>query len=226
MTSLMVQRIAEPSTDTLRFSVTVDRIALDGTLTLPPEPEAVVIFAQGRPYSRLSPRNRAAARQLNDAGFATLLVDLLTAPAATQAAALDSTEDLTLLARRLRSATERVNDWPETRGLPCGYLGSGAGATAALLLAAEQPGLIAAVVAHNGRPDLVGERLSEIEAPALLIVSGDDPALIACHRSVLALLPTQSALAIIPRARGRFEHPEAHDQVAQLAMRWFNRALR
>ena len=53
-------------------------LSLTGDLTVPPRASGVVAFAHGSGSSRLSPRNRAVAKALNDAGFATLLFDLLT----------------------------------------------------------------------------------------------------------------------------------------------------
>src|SRR4051795_9378009 len=52
---------------------------LAGTLTLPAAPLGIVVFAHGSGSGRFSPRNRAVAGALVDAGLATLLMDLLTA---------------------------------------------------------------------------------------------------------------------------------------------------
>src|SRR2546428_12802190 len=58
--------------------VPLDRIELEGTLGVPAGPASVVLFAHGSGSSRFSTRNRYVARVLRDAGFATLLIDLLT----------------------------------------------------------------------------------------------------------------------------------------------------
>ena len=52
---------------------------LAGDLTVPTEASGVVVFAHGSGSSRHSPRNRAVANDLQGAGLATLLMDLLTA---------------------------------------------------------------------------------------------------------------------------------------------------
>ena len=56
------------------------RVSLAADLTLPsePEPVGVVAFAHGSGSSRHSSRNRYVARVLQQAGLATLLMDLLT----------------------------------------------------------------------------------------------------------------------------------------------------
>jgi len=53
-------------------------IELDGDLHLPPHPLGMVVFAHGSGSSRHSPRNRQVAAVLQQAGAATLLMDLLT----------------------------------------------------------------------------------------------------------------------------------------------------
>jgi len=49
----------------------------EGILGLPPEARGLVVFAHGSGSGRFSPRNNLVARVLQNAGIATLLVDLL-----------------------------------------------------------------------------------------------------------------------------------------------------
>src|SRR4051794_39383120 len=67
--------------DTLEVGarVPVEGALLEGDLALPPSARGVVLFAHGSGSGRHSPRNRFVAAELNRAGLATLLVDLLTA---------------------------------------------------------------------------------------------------------------------------------------------------
>jgi putative phosphoribosyl transferase len=53
-------------------------VELAGDLRPPENPGGLVLFAHGSGSSRHSPRNRYVARVLEDSGFATLLMDLLT----------------------------------------------------------------------------------------------------------------------------------------------------
>ncbi len=53
-------------------------INLEGNLRIPETAHGVVLFAHGSGSSRHSPRNRYVAQVLNQAGLATLLLDLLT----------------------------------------------------------------------------------------------------------------------------------------------------
>src|SRR5213592_3992759 len=57
--------------------IPVDYVELEGTLGVPPTAAGMVLFAHGSGSSRFSSRNRYVARILRDAGFATLLLDLL-----------------------------------------------------------------------------------------------------------------------------------------------------
>ena len=53
-------------------------VILDGDLVEPPGAAGAVVFAHGSGSSRHSPRNRMVAARLQAAGYATLLMDLLT----------------------------------------------------------------------------------------------------------------------------------------------------
>ena len=53
-------------------------VALDADMAVPERATGVVLFAHGSGSSRHSPRNRYVAEVLQQAGLATLLIDLLT----------------------------------------------------------------------------------------------------------------------------------------------------
>src|SRR5829696_6335075 len=82
-------------------------VTLEGNLSLPPEAKGVVLFAHGSGSSRHSPRNRYVAGVLQQAGLATLLVDLLT-PEEEQVDMRTAhlRFDIELLAARLVAATD------------------------------------------------------------------------------------------------------------------------
>ncbi len=52
-------------------------VRLQGILGLPQKPSGIVLFAHGSGSGRLSPRNNFVAQILQEAGMATLLMDLL-----------------------------------------------------------------------------------------------------------------------------------------------------
>lgn len=52
--------------------------------------------------------------------------------------------------------------------------GASTGTAAALTAAAERPDRVLAVVSRDGRPDLAGDALEQVQAPVLLVVGGQD----------------------------------------------------
>jgi len=203
--------------------ISIDRITLAGSLSLPEEAKGIVVFAHGSGSRRHSPRNRFVAGVLQNAGFATLLMDLLTEDEEIlddRTAALRF--DIDLLARRLIGATWWLQDQSDTARLPVGYFGASTGAAAALVAAADVTDLVSAVVSRGGRPDLAGDALHKVIAPTLLIVGGDDVQVIELNRRAFGLIPAEKDLEIIPGASHLFEESGALESVANLAKDWFD----
>ncbi|ALB42030.1 MULTISPECIES: dienelactone hydrolase family protein [Nostocales] len=208
-------------------SVTAGKVNLEGNLMIPNGAMGVVLFAHGSGSSRHSPRNRYVAGVLQQAGLATLLIDLLTA----EEEEIDLRTrhlrfDIGLLASRLVGATDWLQQNPDTCNLKVGYFGASTGAGAALVAAAECPEAVQAIVSRGGRPDLAGSALSHVKAPTLLIVGGYDTPVIAMNEDALAQLHSVKRLEIIPRATHLFEEPGKLAAVAQLASEWFTHYLR
>ena len=197
--------------------VSAGPLQLPGHLVVPTAPRGIVIFAHGSGSSRHSPRNVQVARYLRTAGLGTLLFDLLMPEEAIVRA---NVFDIELLAVRLLAATRWLRTQPATATLPIGYFGASTGAAAALWAAAESP-LVDAVVSRGGRPDLAGARLDAVEAPTLLIVGGDDLAVLRLNEEAAAQMHCEHRLDIVPGATHLFEEPGAMETVADLARDWF-----
>lgn len=195
-------------------------VRLAGDLGLPEQPAGLVLFAHGSGSGRLSPRNRFVARTLLEGGLATLLLDLLMDEEADDRRKVF---DIDLLADRLLTATDWLARNQATEGLPRGYFGASTGAGAALQAAARAPASVTAVVSRGGRPDLAGRFLPQVTAPTLLIVGGEDGAVIRMNEEALALLACPKQLVIVPGATHLFEEPGTLEQVADLARQWFLR---
>jgi putative phosphoribosyl transferase len=207
--------------------VPVGRVALEGTLAVPAGAAGVVLFAHGSGSGRHSPRNRFVAGELRRARLATLLIDLLSAEEeAVDARTAELRFDIGLLAGRLVAATHWLAGHDSTRGLEVGYFGASTGAAGALVAAAECLDRVGAVVSRGGRPDLAGEALDRVRAPTLLIVGGQDHAVLPLNRDALARLQVEKALEIVPGATHLFEEPGALERVAELARDWLARHLR
>ncbi len=120
-----------------------------------------------------------------------------------------------------RNRTDWLTEHPDTRALRIGYFGASTGAGAAMVAAAERPGVVGAVVSRGGRPDLAGRALPQVRAPTLLIVGGNDPQVIELNQAALELMRCEKQLVIVPGASHLFEEPGALDEVARLAREWF-----
>jgi putative phosphoribosyl transferase len=215
--------------ETSEVLIPVGDESIAGDLVIPSHARGIVLFAHGSGSSRHSPRNRFVAEELQKAGLATLLMDLLT----TAEERVDEvTEgglrfDIGLLAGRLEASSDWVRANPSTHELPMGYFGASTGAAAALVAAAAGwRGKVAAVVSRGGRPDLAREALSVVRAPTLLIVGGDDRVVIGLNQLALDLLSCEKRLEIIPGATHLFEEPGTLERVAALAADWFLRHLK
>lgn len=206
--------------------IPADSSQLTGDLIVPIDAQGVVLFAHGSGSSRHSPRNRYVAQVLRSAGFATLLIDLLTAEE--EEIDLRSRHlrfDIGLLAQRLINITDWLAQYPETCLLRVGYFGASTGAAAALVAAVERPAIVGAIVSRGGRPDLAGSVLSQVKAPTLLIVGGYDLPVIAMNEDALAQLHGEKRLEIVPNATHLFGEPGALEEVARLASQWFKQYL-
>jgi putative phosphoribosyl transferase len=197
-------------------------LELPGVLTIPPQPAGVIAFAQGSGSSRLRPPDRAVARALTMAGFATLLFDLLTMP---EEAEERNIFDIPLLTDRLTAASEWLQGQAATSGLALGFIGASTGAAAALCAAADLGTAISAIVLRGGRTDLAQSRLAAVTAPTLMITGGDDWEVLGHNRRAQRLLGCPNDLAVVQGAMHFFAEPGALDRVIDLAIAWFNRHL-
>jgi putative phosphoribosyl transferase len=195
-------------------------LRLAGDLRLPEPAAGLVMFAHGSGSSRLSPRNRQVAEALNEAGFATLLFDLLTTEEELDRAKVF---DIGLLAERLLAITRWAEGEEALRRLPISYFGASTGAAAALQAAAHLGAEIRAVVSRGGRPDLAAESLDEVASPTLLIVGGADWQVLELNERAARLLRCEHEVAIVPGATHLFEEPGALERVSELAADWFSR---
>jgi putative phosphoribosyl transferase len=203
-------------------TIPVDGVKLDGLLVVPERAKGVVLFVHGSGSSRLSPRNNFVAGYLNEAGYGTLLMDLLTKE---EDAKYENRFDIDLLTWRLERATQWIMDEPHCTALQVGFFGASTGAAAALNAAATLGAVIGAVVSRGGRPDLALDALANVRSPTLLIVGGLDTVVIDLNREAYEKLQAKKHLAIVKGATHLFEEPGTLQEVARLAAAWFKRHL-
>jgi putative phosphoribosyl transferase len=207
-------------------TIPVAQDTIEGDLTFPENAKAAVIFAHGSGSSRHSPRNKYVSEMLNNAGLATLLIDLLTAEEElVDIRTAEHRFNIDLLADRLIAATDWSSKDSRIANLPIGYFGASTGAAAALMAAAKRPERIEAVVSRGGRPDLAEEYLGKVTAPTLLIVGEFDRDVIELNRKATEAMRTPNEIRIVPGATHLFEEEGALEEVAALAREWFLKNL-
>jgi len=203
------------------ISVSVDAGQLTGDLTIPANAIGVVLFAHGSGSSRLSPRNRFVAQQLNARGLATLLIDLLTPDEeGVDEYTRELRFDIGLLADRLAACADWLAGDEQTSQLALGLFGASTGAAAALICAASQPDRVKVVVSRGGRPDLAGDALPLVRAPTLLVVGGRDDVVLDLNRGAATRMTAETKLEIVPGATHLFEERGTLERVAELAGEW------
>jgi putative phosphoribosyl transferase len=203
-----------------RTSLTIGPQALAGELCLLDDAHGLVLFVHGSGSNHLSPRNQRIALALQNQSLATCLVDLLTADEAADEA---TAHDITLIAARVSQAIDALP--PAAAALPLGLLGAGTGAAAALMVAAERPHQVRAVVSRGGRTDLAAHVLSDVRTPTLLIVGGADHELLRLNREALSHLRGVKAIEAVPRATHLFLEAGTLEAAALRAGEWFRTHL-
>lgn len=201
------------------FAIPLADMLLRGHASLPPAPRGVVLClcARGHPdplAAQLGPR-------LHAAGVATVTLEQMPAlPAGADATAVAC--DVDALGMRLLAALRWLEEDGLSAGLPVGCFGSGPAAAVALAAAARQP--IAAVVAHQGLPELAGDALGLVTSPSLLIVDAEDEPMVEANRQAVRRLLGPARLGLVPGAAGG--PGEAGERTAlRLATDWFRRHL-
>jgi putative phosphoribosyl transferase len=202
-------------------------VTLRAILAIPEKARSIVLFAHGAGSSRHSPRNQFVAQRLQEAGLATLLLDLLTE----DEERIDMYTgrlrfDIPFLAGRLDAATGWVLSHEQTSGFDIGYFGASTGAAAALVASVQRPESVRAIVSRGGRPDLAMNVLPEVKPPVLLLVGGLDVEVIEMNRRAAKKLTTEHDLVVVPGASHLFEEPGKLEVVADLARAWFAQHMR
>jgi putative phosphoribosyl transferase len=200
-------------------------VHLAGRLIVPPEATTLVLYIHNSGQWQHHPRNQYFAYLLNQAGCATLLLDLLTPEEEDYDVRMGQMHANTdLLADRLAQAVDWTRDYAATRSLKLGLFGGGNAANTVLLAAAERPDTVTGVVACNGPLlSLVALALRHGKVPTLLITGGDDHESVDQHQATLAELDGPKQLVVIPGAVHPFEESGAIEEVARLTHQWFNR---
>lgn len=209
--------------ETIKTDIRLSSVTLKGDLIVPDGASGIVVFSHGSGSSRFSTRNTFVAQFIRKHGMGSLLFDLLTEE---EDQDYEKRFDIELLTQRLIEVTQWLQKTEVAKALPIGYFGASTGAASALGAAAYFGPMIKAVVSRGGRPDLAFTVLPSVTAPTLLIVGGRDSEVIDLNQFAYENLSCIRQFEIVDGATHLFEEPGAMEQVADLAVSWFERYLK
>ncbi|MCX7014848.1 MAG: calcium-binding protein [Candidatus Sumerlaeota bacterium] len=187
------------------------------SIALPSVPTGWVIFAHEGGSSRHGSALASVARSLNEAGLATLSMELLSPAESTRLDKLGAEA----MSERLLAGAEWLRG--EAGGL-LGVVGAGEGASAALWAASEQGSGIASVVACAPQLEAAADRLGEVDAHTLLIVGGADRRALRQARWARRRL-AHSEMVVVPGATRLFDAPAALRVLSERSVDWFQKTL-
>ena len=142
--------------------IPADQVTLEGHIRQPEGAEGLVLFVHGSGSSRHSVRNNFVAEKLEEAGFGSLLFDLLTEEEDTHR---ESRFDIALLTDRVVAALAWLRNQETIRTDLVHLFGASTGAAAAIRAAARRGLELRSVFSRGGRADLAGDSLGILIAP-------------------------------------------------------------
>lgn len=209
--------------EAIETNIRLSSVTLKGDLIVPEGAFGIVVFSHGSGSSRFSTRNTFVAQFIRKHGMGSLLFDLLTEE---EDQDYEKRFDIELLTQRLIEVTQWLQKTEVAKALPIGYFGASTGAASALGAAAYFGPMIKAVVSRGGRPDLAFNVLPSVTAPTLFIVGGRDSEVIDLNQFAYENLSCIRQFEIVDGATHLFEEPGAMEQVADLAVSWFEHYLK
>ena len=207
--------------------VAAGALFLDGHLTIPENARGIVLFPYAIENEQRVSYTASLAWLFNEQGIATILVDLLTP----EEKALDKEtgffrENVNVLHQRIIGIANWLIETPETQNLRICYFGVGVTGAAVLIAAAKRPDAVVTVIATAERLELARDYLPRVEAPVLLLGGENDSQANESSRLALEQLRAEKKLETIAGAGHLFEDTSTQEEVARLAIQWFEQHLR
>jgi putative phosphoribosyl transferase len=203
----------------LHVHIPAGSFTIEGDLHTTRDSTGLVVFVHGSGITRAHPSNDAVARHLEEAGFATLLLDLLQDY---ETQHCGNVFDVAMQADRLLAVRGWLNAEARMHSLPVGLFGSGIGAGVVLTAAAKAPQGVSAVVCRGGRPDTGLYYVPQVSAPTLFIDDDRDAGWVEmAYRQSRA----DKHLVHVCSASHAYKEAAAIAAVADHAQHWFNRYL-
>ena len=206
------------------LSIPAGPVWLEALQAHAPDSAGLIVIAQTAVGNHRESREAHFAQRLQDAGYSTLIFDLLTRYEENRDP--DTRYNTPLLGQRIDALFEWLRHQPPLVGLPIGLVASGTGSAAAVRALAREQEMIDAFVCRGGRPGLAGiSPLRQLACPTLMIVGGRDEHL-PNVRQAFDLIGAHKAWQTVPGTDEFFREPGTLDAAATLATAWFRSHLR
>lgn len=201
------------------ISIPAEGIWLDGSLAHAPDVRGLVLVVQPGASQATHRREAEFASVLQQAGFATLALDLLTRHEEQRDP--DACFNIARLTERILAATDWIDHQPPLTSLPLGLLASGTASAAVIRAAVKAPARYGAVACLAGRPDLAGASpLRNLRRPTVFVVGHDDPG-IAIMRQAFDMIPANHRWHATAGAEPEHMSAEELEAAALQAAQWF-----
>lgn len=199
--------------------IQADKVWLDAYLAFAPDVRGLIICAVPHLVRLREARETHLCSVLENAGFGTLLLSLLTPYEESRDP--DVRYDIALISQRLQAVATWIDNQPGLGGMPLGAVCSSTVAAGAIRLAQQDDERFRALVSKAGRIDLAGGTpLRQLKTPLLVLLPSAEHDLIPPTMSAFELIGSEKTLLEIPRASAGFIEPGTLDEAAQAACEW------
>lgn len=202
------------------LSIPAEGAWLEGQLAHAPDVRALAVIA--RASAGIHPQHGtledALASALQQAGYATLLVDLLTHHEMVRDP--DARFNVPQLANRMLGVADWITHQPALATLAIGLIGAETTSAAVVRAAWKAPERFAAIVCRAGRPDLAGATpLKALSTPIRIVIGSEDPESRIVAQA-FALIGAERDWQVVGGVGGQFTEPGALDALARLSGEW------
>lgn len=200
------------------LSIPSEGVWLDGALSHAPDVGGLAVILMASPPAASNARESTLARCLQQSGYATLVVSLVTHQEAARDP--DARYNVPQMAKRLLGVADWVWHQPVLAPLSVGLIASSTTSAAAIRAAWKAPGRFDAIVCRAGRPDLAGATpLRALTTPIRVVVGSDDSG-VTIVTQAFELIGAQRDWQVVTGAGDMFVEPDTLERFAHLAADW------
>lgn len=205
------------------LSIPSEGVWLDGRLSHAPDVRGLAVILLPSAVSRHEPPESGVATALQAAGYATLLLDLVTHQEDIRDP--DARFNVPQMTNRLLGAADWIAHQPTLTSLPVALIAVSTTSAAAIRAASKAPGRFGAIICRAGRPDLAGAApLRALTTPTRIVVGSED-ADSSIVSQAFSLMGCNRDWQVVPDAGASFVEPGALEAFSRLAIEWLDREL-